>query len=67
MADIVESWLWQPPDAEMVDRLRARAVRHEQRVAVPQLTIQQPEHQRRDRYYTQARRLHVRQVMREQQ
>ena len=63
MADIVEAWLWAPPSPEMVDRIRARHNRGEQRGTV--IPAKAPDYQTRDRYYTQARRLHVKQLMRE--
>lgn len=62
MSDIVESWMWRPPDAEMMDRLLARAPRNNNREAVP---VRPPAPAIRDRYYTQARRLHVKQLMRD--
>ena len=60
MSDIVEYWLWNPP-GDIIERLIARSERHEQRgetvPALPMITS-------RDRYYTQARRLHVKRAMR---
>lgn len=64
MSDIVEAWLWQPP-GDIIERLLQRSAAREQRI-VP-VAIQVPERRPRDRYYTQARRLHVRQIMRERQ
>lgn len=64
MADIVEAWMWRPP-GEIIDRLMARSERTERRGET--LSIKPPERQTRDRYYTQARRLHVQQLMKGKQ
>lgn len=56
MADIVESWLWRDP-AEIVDRMMKRAARHAAREQGLELGRAEPA---RDRYYTMARRVEVR-------
>ena len=62
MTDIVERWMWRPP-GDIIERLIARSMRCERRGE----TIQSRPNERspRDRYYTLARRLHVKQLMRE--
>lgn len=54
MTDICERWLWRPP-GEIIERLIARRR--------PRLLIEVKPHPVRDRYYTQARRLHLKRVM----
>jgi hypothetical protein len=61
MADIVERWMWRAP-GEIIERLVARSGRCEQRGEA--VSTRAPSHTTRDRYYTQARRLHVKQLMR---
>ena len=59
MSDIVERWMWGPP-GEIIERLVARTEHVEQRGEALSIRPIQPA---RDRYYTQARRLHVKQLM----
>lgn len=61
MADIVPAWMWRDPE-EIIEGLLALSSR-----SSPRLTIGMPAavpRVDRDRYYTQARRLHVKQLMR---
>ena len=62
MSDIVEAWMWRDP-GEIIDDLLRRSARIERRGEAISMRVveQRPE---RDRYYTQARRLHVKQLMR---
>lgn len=60
MSDIVEAWKWRPP-GEIIERLLGEAARSERRGEAVSARV--PDHQERDRYYTQARRLHVKQLM----
>ena len=61
MSDIVEAWLWRDP-GEIIERLQQRTARRRDGVAAP--AIPRPA---RDRYYTQARRVHVKNIMRRRQ
>ena len=60
MSDIVERWLWDPP-GDIIERLVARSERSLGRGGTISVGVAR---QPRDRYYTQARRLHVKQAMR---
>ena len=60
MSDIVEAWLWRPP-GDIIERLMARSERCGRRGEA--LLTREPDHQPHDRYYTQARRLRVKQAM----
>ena len=60
MADIVPAWMWRSP-GEIIDRLVARSERTERRGEA--ISVRVVEHPARDAYYTQARRLHVKQLM----
>ena len=65
MADIVETWMWRDPE-EIIERLLARSGRASMR---PVITLAQEAARgarggARDRYYTMARRCHVKQLMR---
>lgn len=64
MSDIVERWKWRPP-GEIIERLIGETAHQERRGEA--ISVRAPEHQTRDRYYTQARRLHVRQLMKGRQ
>jgi hypothetical protein len=59
---VVESWLYRDP-AEHGDALLARAAKLVRPAAS---CAPAPAHTRRDRYYTMARRLHVKQAMKGQ-
>lgn len=64
MADIVESWLWRDP-GEIIEGLLTRSAREAakgQGLVLGQAGAVERTH--RDRYYTQARRLHLKQIMR---
>ena len=61
MSDIVEAWLWRDP-GEIIDGLLRRSDKTERRGEA--VSERLPDRQPRDRYYTQARRLHVKQLMR---
>lgn len=67
--DIVEAWKWRDP-GEQIERLLRESERVEQRIltlahatTIAPLNVDLPE-SRRDRYYTQARKLHVKQTLR---
>lgn len=59
MADIVPSWMWRDP-GEIIEQLLARPARDQ----VPRVVIQPAARAAtRDRYYTTARRVRVKQLM----
>ena len=60
VADIVESWMWRDPGA-VIDRLLARSARIERRGEA--ISLRPNARSPRDAYYTQARRLHVKRLM----
>jgi len=61
MTDIVEAWKWQAP-GDIIERLLGESARTERRGEA--ISAKPGEHPPRDRYYTQARRLRVKQLMR---
>lgn len=62
VSDIVEAWKWRPA-GEIIERLLGESARTERRGEA--ISLRPTEHPQRDRYYTQARRLHVKQLMKE--
>lgn len=58
--DICERWKWSDPQ-EIADRLLRETSRLERRGEAISLRV--PAHATRDRYYTQAKRLHVKQLL----
>lgn len=60
MADIVPSWMWQSP-GDIIERLVGVSSRSARRGEAISLRV--VVHTPRDRYYTQAKRLHVKQLM----
>lgn len=66
MPDIVPSWMWRPP-GEIIEDLIAHSDRRAQRLEAKACDVSRETKcgaVRRDRYYTQARRLRVRELMR---
>lgn len=61
MSDIVEAWLWRDP-GEIIEGLLRRAERTEQRGEA--ISVRQKRKTIWDAHYRQARRLHVKQLMR---
>lgn len=59
MSDIVPAWMWRDP-GEIIETLLQISARSERRGEAISTRPQRPD---RDRYYTQARRLHVKQLM----
>jgi hypothetical protein len=62
MADIVPAWMWRDPQ-EIIEGLLRISERAESS-ATPSTGAPAPNHAPRDRYYTMARRLPVKQLMR---
>ena len=60
MSDIVEAWLWRDP-GEIIEGLLRRSARLDRRGET--ISLRLPDRRPRDRYYTQARRLHLKQLM----
>jgi hypothetical protein len=62
MADIVPAWMWRDPE-EIIEPLLRIAAKKEERAQAP---AAEPAgvSGARDRYYTMARRIHVKQLMR---
>jgi hypothetical protein len=64
MADIVPAWMWRDP-GEIIDELLSRSARQAARAQGLDVgradSVSRPQ---RDRYYTQARRVHLQQIMR---
>ncbi len=58
MTDVVESWKWRDP-AEIIDELMWQSKRKERRGEA----ISVRPHKSRDRYYTQAKRLRIKNLM----
>ncbi len=61
MTDVCERWMWESP-GEIIERLVARSERLRLRVDPVSLVVV-TRRTPRDRYYTQARRLRIRKLM----
>lgn len=60
MSDIVERWMWESP-GDIIERLVARSERTDRRGE--EISNRKAAPKQRDRYYTQARRIHVKQLL----